>query len=68
MTKAKNMKMRGVMFRAAQVVVPKSHREEQFSYLQQYTCCPPPIFIILVTLIEVEFETRYTPDQALIAH
>ncbi len=54
MSKAKQMRMRQVMFRITQLLVPKSLREEQFSYMQQYTCLPPPLFLLFVTVIQVQ--------------
>ncbi|MCP9259139.1 hypothetical protein DINM_002107 [Dirofilaria immitis] len=37
------LRMRHVLFRAAQMVVPRSSRTIPFNYLQQYNCFPPPI-------------------------
>lgn len=59
MSKAKRLRMRAVMFRAAQMVVPKSSRTVPFSYLQQYNCFPPPIFMILISILEVGIYAYY---------
>uniref|UniRef100_A0A0M3IL34 Rhomboid protease n=1 Tax=Ascaris lumbricoides TaxID=6252 RepID=A0A0M3IL34_ASCLU len=53
MSKAKKMHMHSVMFRAAQLVVPRNNRTAPFSYLQQYNCFPPPLFMILLTVTQV---------------
>nr|CAD7600673.1 unnamed protein product [Timema genevievae] len=29
-------------------------------YADHYTCCPPPLFIVLITLVELGFFTYYT--------
>ncbi|XP_043280594.1 protein rhomboid-like isoform X1 [Venturia canescens] len=34
-------------------------RDRKF-YADHYTCCPPPLFIILITLVELAFFTYYT--------
>ncbi|VDM42667.1 unnamed protein product [Toxocara canis] len=59
MSKAKKMHMRSVMFRAAQMVVPRSNRTAPFSYLQQYNCFPPPIFMMLISAIQVAIYAYY---------
>ncbi|VDD94366.1 unnamed protein product [Enterobius vermicularis] len=59
MSKAKRMRLRRVMFRAAQMVVPKGIRTKPFSYLQQYNCFPPPLFMLFISIIEVAFYIYY---------
>lgn len=53
MTKAKQMRLGTAALRAAQVVIPKSQREETFNYLKEYNCLPPPIFLVIITIVEV---------------
>lgn len=52
MSKAKSLSARTAVFRAAQMVTPRELRQEKFSYLQQYKCCPPPIGLLIFTLVE----------------
>lgn len=47
--------MTHAMLRAGQMVVPRGQREEKFSYLEQYTCCPPPFAMIVLSVIEVRW-------------
>lgn len=59
MSKAKKLRMRHVLFRAAQMVVPRSSRTVPFNYLQQYNCFPPPLFMICISILEaslIDFE------------
>jgi len=44
-------RMRLLLTRAAYSVVPKSKRTR--SYVDQYACCPPPVFMVLVSIVEV---------------
>uniref|UniRef100_A0A0N5AZW2 Rhomboid protease n=1 Tax=Syphacia muris TaxID=451379 RepID=A0A0N5AZW2_9BILA len=53
MSKAKKMRMRRVMFLAAQMVLPRNVRTQKFTYLQQYNCFPPPLFMLFISVIEV---------------
>uniref|UniRef100_F1L286 rhomboid protease n=1 Tax=Ascaris suum TaxID=6253 RepID=F1L286_ASCSU len=59
MSKAKKMHMHSVMFRAAQLVVPRNNRTAPFSYLQQYNCFPPPLFMILLTVTQIAVYAYY---------
>ncbi|GMS80316.1 hypothetical protein PENTCL1PPCAC_2491, partial [Pristionchus entomophagus] len=45
-------KMRKVMIRMGNTVIARKQRLEMTSYLDQYTFWPPPIFIILISLIQ----------------
>ncbi|TKR68033.1 hypothetical protein L596_024082 [Steinernema carpocapsae] len=67
MVKAKRMRMRHVLFRAAQLVVPKSQRTSKFSYLLQYRCCPPPLIMIMATIaqIAIYFFYVYHPQRGI---
>lgn len=53
MAEIKQLRAKYAMLRAAQMVVPEKQRDEEFSYLEQYNCMPPPLFMILITIIEV---------------
>lgn len=33
-------------------------RERKY-YADRYSCCPPPLFIIFITLVEVSFENSF---------
>uniref|UniRef100_A0A915PKH4 rhomboid protease n=1 Tax=Setaria digitata TaxID=48799 RepID=A0A915PKH4_9BILA len=59
MSKAKKLRMRHVLFRAAQMVVPRSNRTVPFSYLQQYNCFPPPFFMICISILEIAVYVYY---------
>ncbi|EFO19306.2 hypothetical protein LOAG_09186 [Loa loa] len=52
MSRAKKLRMRHILFRAAQMVVPQSSRTVPFNYLQQYNCFPPPLFMICISILE----------------
>lgn len=62
MSRAKHMRARSVIFRAAQMVTAKEQREEKFSYLQQYSCCPPPVFLLILTLAEIAIYIYYVVE------
>ncbi|VDK72519.1 unnamed protein product [Onchocerca ochengi] len=59
MSRAKKLRMRHVLFRAAQMVVPRSNRTIPFSYLQQYNCFPPPLFMICISILEIVIYVYY---------
>ncbi|CAG9532335.1 unnamed protein product [Cercopithifilaria johnstoni] len=59
MSRAKKLRMRHVLFRAAQMVVPRSSRTVPFNYLQQYNCFPPPFFMIFISILEVAIYVYY---------
>ncbi|VDP12727.1 unnamed protein product [Onchocerca flexuosa] len=59
MSKAKKLRMRHVLFRAAQMVVPRSNRTVPFSYLQQYNCFPPPFFMLCISILEIVIYVYY---------
>ncbi|VDM75682.1 unnamed protein product [Strongylus vulgaris] len=62
MSRVKHRRLLHLMFRAAQIVVPKSKRTEPFDYLQKYKCCPPPIFMLIVSIIQVGIYVYYTVE------
>ena len=43
--------VRSLLVKAAYSVVPKSKRTRR--YVDQYSCCPPPVFMVLVSVVEV---------------
>lgn len=53
MSRVKHMRLMWLMFKAAQMVVPKSQRSEPYLYLKQFNCLPPPVFILLVSLAQI---------------
>uniref|UniRef100_A0AAF5PQ37 rhomboid protease n=1 Tax=Wuchereria bancrofti TaxID=6293 RepID=A0AAF5PQ37_WUCBA len=59
MSRAKKLRMRHVLFRAAQMVVPRSSRTVPFNYLQQYNCFPPPLFMICISILEATAYVYY---------
>ncbi|PAV71576.1 hypothetical protein WR25_20531 [Diploscapter pachys] len=62
MSQTKNYRLRHAMFLAAASVVPKSRRTEPFAYLQQYKCCPPPLFMIIISIIQIGVYLYYVLD------
>ncbi|KAK6014319.1 EF hand [Ostertagia ostertagi] len=60
MSRVKHRRLLHLMFRAAQFVVPKSKRTEPFDYLQKYKCCPPPVFMLIISIIQVAIYIYYT--------
>lgn len=45
---------------AAMAVVPKSARQSVIRrYLEEYSCLPPPVFIIIISIIEIAFFIYY---------
>lgn len=49
----------GKMVRAVAKEFLADERDRKY-YADNYTCCPPPLFVILVTLVELGFFTYYT--------
>uniref|UniRef100_A0A7I4YAS0 rhomboid protease n=2 Tax=Haemonchus contortus TaxID=6289 RepID=A0A7I4YAS0_HAECO len=62
MSRVKHLRLRHLMFRAAQFVVPRSKRTEHFDYLQKYKCCPPPLFMVIISIIQVAIYIYYTAE------
>ncbi|KAK6743361.1 hypothetical protein RB195_010552 [Necator americanus] len=62
MSQVKRRRLLHLMFRAAQFVVPRSQRTEPFDYLQKYKCCPPPIFMLIVSIIQLAIYAYYTVE------
>lgn len=42
-----------VLYRTADIVTPNHKKDEVYSYVSQYSCLPPPLFIILISFAEV---------------
>ncbi|KAK7074094.1 Rhomboid-related protein 2 [Halocaridina rubra] len=60
---SKHPRGRDTFSRAALTVLPRNERSlEKRTYLQQYSCCPPPVFMILTTLVEVGVFIYYMID------
>lgn len=38
---------------AVRLVLPVTEREARIEYLQQYSCKPPPLFLLAISLVEV---------------
>ena len=51
-TKAERTAFQNVIGAAVADILPKSMRED---FLANYTCMPPPIFMIFISLVEVEY-------------
>ncbi|WKY00243.1 hypothetical protein Q1695_014805 [Nippostrongylus brasiliensis] len=62
MSRVKRQRLLHMMFRAAQLVVPRSKRTEPFNYLQKYKCCPPPVVMLIVSIIQVGIYVYYTVE------
>jgi hypothetical protein len=51
-TKAERTAFQNVIGAAVADILPKSMRED---FLANYTCMPPPIFMIFISLVEVKY-------------
>lgn len=59
-------KARHTLNRAALSVVPRSERTlKKRVYLQEYSCCPPPLFMITAMIVEVIVFIYYMVDMGL---
>lgn len=59
MAKAKRMHMKRLMFYAARSVLSKKSQHESFRYLLEYDCWPPPIFMILISIVQIAIYIYY---------
>lgn len=59
MARAKRMHMRRFMLYAARSVLPRSQQTESTRYLLQYNCFPPPIFMVLISVIQIALYLYY---------
>ncbi|CAP35678.1 Protein CBR-ROM-1 [Caenorhabditis briggsae] len=50
---AQRSTIKRLMYDVADPVMSKSQKIEVHSYIDSYSCCPPPIFMFLITLIQV---------------
>ncbi|KAI6211460.1 hypothetical protein M3Y96_00436500 [Aphelenchoides besseyi] len=53
MAKANNMKMRRYVLYAAEWFTLKGKENKQTRYLLQYSCLPPPLFMLIITLMQI---------------
>uniref|UniRef100_A0AC35G1E8 EF-hand domain-containing protein n=1 Tax=Panagrolaimus sp. PS1159 TaxID=55785 RepID=A0AC35G1E8_9BILA len=53
MCKTKKQRVKQVTIAMGNAVLPKSRQAEATSYLVEYTCWPPPLFITLISILEV---------------
>ncbi|KAL7076318.1 hypothetical protein ACQ4LE_004178 [Meloidogyne hapla] len=53
MARAKNMRLRSVMLYAARSVLPRGQQTEKIRYLLEYNCWPPPLFMVLISLLQI---------------
>uniref|UniRef100_A0A915EU43 EF-hand domain-containing protein n=1 Tax=Ditylenchus dipsaci TaxID=166011 RepID=A0A915EU43_9BILA len=63
MAKAKRMRMRRVILYAARSVLPKGQQTDTVRYLLQYNCFPPPIFLILISLLQLAVYIYYAAKE-----
>lgn len=59
MCKTKKQRVKQVTIAMGNAVLPRSKQAEATSYLVEYTCWPPPIFIILISILEVTMYFYY---------
>uniref|UniRef100_A0A914EB71 rhomboid protease n=1 Tax=Acrobeloides nanus TaxID=290746 RepID=A0A914EB71_9BILA len=59
MARAKKMHMRRVILYAARSILPRSQQTDNFRYLLQYNCFPPPVFMITITLVQIGIYLYY---------
>jgi hypothetical protein len=53
MAKAKKLRMRRVVLYAARSVLGKGGQTNTVRYLLQYNCLPPPMFMFIITLMQI---------------
>uniref|UniRef100_A0A0M3HGJ6 Rhomboid domain-containing protein n=1 Tax=Ascaris lumbricoides TaxID=6252 RepID=A0A0M3HGJ6_ASCLU len=51
--RAQPSKARRVLYRVADSVIAKSERPTVHSYINEYNCLPPPIFVITISLAQI---------------
>uniref|UniRef100_A0A915KLG4 Peptidase S54 rhomboid domain-containing protein n=1 Tax=Romanomermis culicivorax TaxID=13658 RepID=A0A915KLG4_ROMCU len=66
MSKAKKMRLTNVVLHAARMVLAKSLRRNEFHYLQQYSCSPPPFFIPLITSVQIIVYVYYVIQEGCV--
>lgn len=55
MARAKKMRMRGILVYAARSVLPRDQQTEKIRYLLQYNCLPPPLFMVIISILQIAF-------------
>lgn len=55
MAKAKRLHMKRVLFYAARSVLSKKAQPEAHDYLLEYNCFPPPLFMFIITILQIGF-------------
>lgn len=65
MARARHMHVRQCMLYAARSVLPRNQQTDTVRYLLQYNCFPPPIFLILISLIQVAVYVYYAIEMNL---
>uniref|UniRef100_A0A8R1HL10 rhomboid protease n=1 Tax=Caenorhabditis japonica TaxID=281687 RepID=A0A8R1HL10_CAEJA len=50
---AQKSSIKRLMYDVADPIISKSQKIEVHSYIDSYTCCPPPIFMILISMIQI---------------
>ncbi|KIH53379.1 peptidase, S54 family [Ancylostoma duodenale] len=66
---AQSSQVKRALYLIADQVITPSQQPEVHSYIDEYTCCPPPLFIILVTIIESSGEDIFAmnpPDPSFL--
>ncbi|KAL3120654.1 hypothetical protein niasHT_007946 [Heterodera trifolii] len=53
MAYAKGMRLKRVILYAARSVLPRSQQTEAFRYLLEFNCLPPPIFMVLISIVQI---------------
>ncbi|ULU01932.1 hypothetical protein L3Y34_001903 [Caenorhabditis briggsae] len=64
MSKCKGYRLREYLFKAALTVTPRNQRIHVFSELQRYKCVPPPLFLILVSIVQLALYLYYVIDSS----
>ncbi|KAI1700530.1 rhomboid family domain-containing protein [Ditylenchus destructor] len=59
MARAKRMRLRRVILYAARSVLPKPQQTESVRYLLHYNCLPPPIFLFLISIMQLAVYIYY---------
>ncbi|KAE9555211.1 hypothetical protein FO519_001561 [Halicephalobus sp. NKZ332] len=62
MLKARNERMRELTVRMGTSVLPKYKRQEATDYLLEYSCWPPPLFVVFAAILEIIFYFYYAFD------
>ena len=55
LTERERRAMRGFMANVISNIVPESMKQD---FLEHYTCCPPPLFMPIISVIEVQMNTE----------